>query len=138
MQELRIGTGLTTYRINDACEVSINPTDFAFIEGLYNVFDALRKRQEAYQQQLDKSDHKAIFQAARAANEEIRSDINSLFGFDICKEVFGPLNVCALSDGLPLWENLLLSFIDLAEDSVEAQQKQRSARMEKYTSKYHR
>ena len=138
MQELRIGTGLTTYRINDTCEVSVNPTDVFFIEGLYNIFDALDKRQETYQQQIDKGDHKVVFQAARAANDEIRSDINSLFGFDICKEVFGNLNVCALSDGMPLWANLLLAFVDLAGDSVEAQQKQRSARMEKYTSKYHR
>ena len=42
MQNIKLDTGLQTYRINDACEVSFNPTDSGFVKRLYTAFDELK------------------------------------------------------------------------------------------------
>mgnify|MGYP000858518948 CR=1 FL=1 len=48
MKDLIFDTGLVTYNINGKCEFSFNPTDSAFVEKLFNAFDILDKKQDAY------------------------------------------------------------------------------------------
>ena len=70
MQELKISTGLVTYRLNDASEITINPTDSLFIEKLYTVFDDLDAKQDNYRVQISKAGaNKAVFDIAREANK---------------------------------------------------------------------
>ena len=139
MQELKISTGLVTYRLNDACEITINPTDSLFIEKMYTVFDDLDAKQDNYRVQISKAGaNKAVFDIAREANKELRDMLNEVFGFDICDAVFGEVSVYALADGVPLWANLLLALLDAIDESVSGELKKTSNRMLKYTSKYHK
>ena len=49
MKELNFETGLVTYSLNGGkCQLSFNPTDSNFVEKLFNAFDTLDKKQEAY------------------------------------------------------------------------------------------
>ena len=52
MAEIRFETGLVSYHLNDACEVSFNPTDSAFVERLFHTFDTLDRKQEAYKAEI--------------------------------------------------------------------------------------
>ncbi len=138
MQELNISTGLVTYKVNDACEVTINPTDVVFVEKLYDVFEALDEKQEAYKAEINAANKREVFKVARRMDEQLREMVNGVFGFDICTAVFGNMSVCSLADGLPLWANLLLGFMDVVDDSFISEQKKTSARITKYSSKYHK
>ena len=46
--QIPVFTGLQTYRLNDACEVSFNPTDSGFVKRLYTAFDELKAKYDAH------------------------------------------------------------------------------------------
>lgn len=139
MKELKIATGVETYKLNDSVEVSFNPTDATFGEKLFNAFDTLDKRQESYKAEVGKAEGKReIFDVVRKLDGEMRDIINDVFEFDVCSGLFGELNVYALAGGLPLWTNLLLAIMDEMDETVVREKKAMNPRIAKYTKKYHR
>ena len=140
MKELNFETGLVTYSLNGGkCQLSFNPTDSNFVEKLFNAFDTLDKKQEAYKAEAEKNANKReIFETARKMDEEMRDIIRDAFGFDVCGAVFGDMNVYALADGLPVWCNLMLSVMDEIDTTFAREQKAQNPRISKYTKKYHR
>lgn len=50
----------------------------------------------------------------------------------------GKMNVYALSDGLPVWVNLMLAVMDEIDTAFAREQKQTNPRIAKYTAKYHK
>ena len=140
MKELNFETGLVTYSLNGGkCQLSFNPTDSNFVEKLFNAFDTLDKKQEAYKAEAEKNANKReIVETARKMGEEMRDIIQEVFGFDVCGAVFGDMNVYALADGLPVWCNLMLSVMDEIDTTFAREQKAQNPRISKYTKKYHR
>ena len=139
MKELSIGTGVVTYSLNGACEVSFNPTDSVFIEKLFNAFDTLDNRQESYKDEVSKNaDKRELFVIARKMDGEMREIINDVFDVDVCSALFGDMNVYALSDGLPVWANLMLTIMDEIDTAFAREQKATNPRISKYTKKYQR
>lgn len=137
MAELKFSTGIKTFNVNDACEIAFNPTDSFFVERLFNTFDKLDQKQEKYRAQVDgMTDNREIFKVSRAMDEEMRADINAVFGEDVCGKLFPCMNVYAMGDGLPAWANFLLAVIDEVDASAEAEQKRTTARVDKYLAKY--
>lgn len=139
MKELKIATGVETYKLNDSVEVSFNPTDAAFGEKLFNAFDTLDKRQESYKAEVGKAEGKReLFDVVRNLDGEMREIINDVFEFDVCSGLFGELNVYALAEGLPLWANLLFAIMDEMDETVMREKKAMNPRIAKYTKKYHK
>ncbi len=139
MKELKIATGVETYKLNDSVEVSFNPTDASFGEKLFNAFDTLDKRQESYKAEVGKAEGKReLFDVVRKLDGEMREIINDVFEFDVCSGLFGELNVYALAEGLPLWANLLLAIMDEMDETVMREKKAMNPRIAKYTKKYHK
>jgi len=139
MKELSIGTGVVTYSLNGTCDVSFNPTDSVFIEKLFNAFDTLDKRQESYKDEVSKNaDKRELFVIARKMDGEMREIINDVFDVDVCSALFGDMNVYALSDGLPVWANLMLTIMDEIDTTFAREQKATNPRISKYTKKYQR
>ena len=139
MKELKIATGVETYKLNDSVEVSFNPTDAAFGEKLFNAFDTLDKRQESYKVEVGKAEGKReLFDVVRKLDGEMREIINDVFEFDVCSGLFGELNVYALAEGLPLWANLLFAIMDEMDETVMREKKAMNPRIAKYTKKYHK
>lgn len=137
MAELNFSTGVKSFTVNGVCTVSFNPTDSFFVERLFNTFDALDKKQEKFRTQIDSmTDNREIFKVSRAMDEEMRADVNAIFGKDVCGELFPDMNVYAMGDGLPAWANFLLAVIDEVDTSAAAEQKRTSARVDKYLAKY--
>lgn len=139
MKELNFDTGLVIYSINGKCELAFNPTDSTFVEKLFNAFDTLDKKQEAYKAEVEKTANKReVFETARKMDEEMRDIINEVFGFDVCMPLFGTMNVYALADGLPVWSNLMLGIMDEVDTTFARESKLTNPRIQKYTKKYHK
>ena len=139
MKELRFDTGLVEYKLNDAVVVTFNPTDAAFVERLFNTFDALDKADEA---RMDEAEHTAnareIFDLARKRDVEMRGMIDDVLGQPVCDALFGSMNVYAAADGLPVWCNLMFAIMDEIDTSFAREQKATNPRIQKYTAKYHK
>lgn len=137
MKELNFSTGLETYTLNGDVHVSFNPTDSAFVERLFNTFDSLDKKQEAYKDEIDRAgDKREIFNIARRRDSEMRGMIDEVFGEPICERLFGNMNVYALGDGLPAWCNLMLTMMDEIDTTFAREQKATNPRLKKYLDKY--
>lgn len=139
MNELSFDTGLVTFKLNGAAELSFNPTDAAFVERIYNTFDALDKKQDEYKAEAEKATGKReIFDVARKWDSEMREMIDDALGSPVCNALFGSMNVYAMADGLPVWANLMLSILDQVDDSFAKERGKTNGRISKYTKKYHK
>lgn len=139
MTELRFDTGLVTYSLNGAIEVAFNATDSDFVERLFDVFDTLDRKQNEYENRVDKmADKREVFKFMRERDEEMRSDIDLLFNAPVCEACFGRMNVFALADGLPVWCNLMLAVMDQIDTTFAKEQKATNPRISKYTAKWQR
>jgi len=134
---IRFDTGVVEYNINDDVTVRINPTDLSFVERVFQTFDAMDAKQEAYNAAVEAEKETAgIFRIAREMDEEMRGMIDDVFGAEVCGPVFGNVSVYALSDGLPLWANLMLAVIDEMDVAFAREKKATNPRIRKYTAKY--
>ena len=139
MKEISFATGLVTYKLNDAVEVTFNPTDAAFVERLFNTFDALDKADEARRAEAERTANtREIFDMARERDAEMRGMIDDVLGQPVCDALFGSMNVYAAADGLPVWCNLMFALMDEIDTSFAREQKATNPRIQKYTAKYHR
>lgn len=129
-------TGLVTYNLNDKIEVSFNPTDTVFVEGLFNAFDELDKKQDAYKAEIEKAEKREIFDIAKKRDAEMRELIDKTLGAPVCDALFGEMNVYALANGLPIWANLLLAIIDEVDVTFAKEQKLTDGRIKKYSQRY--
>ena len=137
-KQLQISTGIKTYDLNGKVELSFNPSDAFYIEGVYKAFEELDKKQEAYKAEVEKAQKREIFDIARRWDAEMREMVDNALGTPVCDALFGRMNVYALADGLPLWANLLLSIMDEMDAGVAAERQKTDARIAKYTKKYHK
>lgn len=139
MKELKFDTGLVTFSLNGVCDVSFNPTDSAFVQRLFDAFNTLDRKQEAYKAEIEKmSDKVKIFEIAKERDREMREILDGIFEAPVCDVLFGSMNVYALADGLPVWCNLMFAVMDEIDTSFAREQKATNARITKYTAKYHK
>lgn len=138
MKELTIITGVQEYRLNDKCAVWFNPSDPAFADKLYTAFDALKKKQEARDNNVEKMDAREMFDWLKKMDAEMRDTIDNVFGQPVCNALFGNVSVYAISDGAPLWMNLMTAIMDEMDESIKREKAFHSEKLAKYTQKYHR
>ena len=137
MKELVFDTGLVSFSLNGSCEVAFNPTDSEFVKRLYDAFDTLDKKQDAYKSEVEKiADKKHIFEIARQRDKEMREIIDNVFESPVSDAVFGSMNVYALADGFPVWCNLMLAVMDEIDTTFAKEQKATNPRIRKYSAKY--
>ena len=137
MANICFDTGLVEHTLNDKVTVVFNPTDVTFIEKVFNTFDELDKKQDAYNAEIDKqTDNAGVFRVARDMDTEMRGIIDAVFGVEVCSVVFGDLNVYALAGGLPIWCNLMLAIIDEMDSTFAKEKKATNPRLQKYLAKY--
>lgn len=137
MAEIRFDTGVVSFNINDAVTIEFNPTDSEVVEKIYNTFEELDKKQDAYKAEVERcADKKEIFEIARRRDQEMRDMLDGLFGKPICAPLFGMMNVYAMADGLPVWCNLMLAVIDQIDTTFSRQKKLTDPRIKKYTERW--
>ncbi len=137
MSKLTFDTGLVTYDLNEACQVSFNPTDSAFVKRLFDAFDELEKKRDFYKSALEAvSDDAEYFRISDEMDKDMRGIIDGLFGVPVCDKLLGSMNVYALADGLPVWANLMLTVMDEVDKAFADQKELTDPRLEKYSAKY--
>lgn len=137
MKELNFETGSVTYRINGGAEVSFNPTDSNFVKRLFDAYETLDKRQEFYRDRVEKlADKKQVFVFAQEQDAEMRGIIDNLFQAPVSDAIFGPMNVYALANGLPVWCNLMFAVMDEIDTSFAREQKATNPRLETYRKRW--
>ena len=128
MAEIRFDTGVVAFDLNGKTTIEFNPTDSVIVEKIYNTFDELDRKQEAYKAEVEKCANKReIFDIARRRDEEMRDIIDSLVG---------KMNIYALANGLPVWCNLMLAVIDQIDTTFSREQKATNPRIKRYTEKW--
>lgn len=136
MNELKLNPNVEEYSINGGAVVlRFNPFDSGFIERFNDAFKDLSETQDEFAKAASLDDE-AFFQTANATDKKMRGVLNELFGEDICTPIWGNMHVTALSEGLPLWFNLMMALIDEIDNSRKNVPTVRSARLDKYTAKY--
>ena len=140
--ELNFAHGVQEYTIhgvNGDVVIHFNPTDGEFIQRLYNAFDMLDKKQDKYNEEIQKCGNPVeIFNIAKSRDKEVRAIIDGIFEEPVCEKIFGKMNLYALADGLHVWTNFLLALMDEADSTFSREQKATNPRIQKYTQKYHR
>lgn len=135
MANINFDSGVKEYTINEKITLRFNPTDSNFAEMLYNTFDELDKKQEAYKNEKIEDGRKA-FKRNRERDREMRVALDGVLGDGACEALFGSMNVYALADGLPVWANLLMAIIEEMDGAVKTEQKKTNPRIAKYTERY--
>ena len=138
MADILFDNGLVEYNLNGKCKVVFNPTDMTFIERVFDVFDTLDAKQEAYKADIEGKDGKEIFDIARQMDAEMRDIIDNVFECEVCDAVFGGMSVYAVANGLPVWANLFLAVMDEMDSAFAREKKLTNPRIQKYTQKYNR
>lgn len=137
MREIKVDNGLREVSLNGVVSVWLNLTDMNFIERLFNAFDGMDAIYEKYQARLEGvKDSADAFKITKQVDTEIRGIVDDVFSAEVCQPLFGGCNVCATSDGLPLWCNLMLAIIDEIDSTITSEQKRTNPRLKKYISKY--
>lgn len=139
MPEIRFDTGLVTYDLNGACQVTFNPTDSSFVEKLLSTMDTLDVLQDEHSAQAQQENDSAeLFRKAREHDHVMRDNLDQLFGVPVCEKLFGGMNLYAMADGLPVWCNLVLAVMDEISAASQREMKRTDPRLAKYTAKYKR
>lgn len=135
---LTFDTGVVEYDINGVAKARFNPTDSAFVERVYKVFDDLSARQEEFQKRVEEigDDGEAMFSYAAERDAEMRVLIDGLLGAGVSDALFADMNCYALADGLPVWINLMFAVAEEIEAASSAEQKRSDPRMRGYSKKY--
>ena len=133
-EELEIDDGRLCLSVNcvGKSEIVFNPTDMGFIRKLVDVFGHL----DEMQTEKDSVSTENVFDVSMDYDRKMRAEIDGILGAGVSDELFGDLNVFALSGGFPLWANLLFGILDRCEGEFAEQFKQTNPRIEKYTAKY--
>lgn len=137
MKELQFDTGLVTYKVNGAHEITFNPGDILFVKKLFDVFDKLAKQQDdAENMDAKEADGAKLFEMAERQDAQMREEIDSVFGSGTADAIFQGMSVFALAGGFPLWANFFFAVIDEIDGNLSEEEQKAHARCEKYMKKY--
>lgn len=138
MAELNINLGVEEYVINGKTKIYLNPTDPAFVGKMYARFTELEAQDKEWRGKMASLENAAVLQAWEEGDAIFRGAVDDLLGDGTCASICGSISVLALSDGLPLWMNIMLAIIDMMDSAVAREQKATNPKLQKYLSKYHK
>ena len=139
MPNLQVNLGVEEYSLNDRVTVSFNPTDMAFTERLTKAFEELEALQEKARDlvaAIDGDDPRPLFADLRAIDAEMRKAVDRLFEQDVSDALFQGVRLYAASEGLPVWNNLLLALVTEIDDAYKREKRAMDERIRKYTERY--
>ena len=129
--------GVQEIVINGKCTVYANLTDGTFIESVFNAFNALDALEDEYRPRIeDATAASEVFSLSRERDAKMREIVNGIFEQDVCSPVFGKMQLNAAADGLPLWANMLLTFIDNMDSALTEEKTRTNPRLKRYVDKY--
>ena len=126
------------YILIDNCTVYFYPSDPAFADKLYTAFDALKKKQDARDDNVEKMSAREMFDWLRNMDAEMRETINGVFEQPVCEALIGNVSVYAIADGAPLWMTLMDAIMAELDEGIKREKAFHSEKLAKYTAKFNR
>ncbi len=123
MEELKFDTGRVSYEINGVPDaLAFNPTDANFVCRLMDFLESTGEKHDAMSMEIqNQKDPRQVLALYRKAEEEIRADMNDLFGEKAVDSAFQGQSCLAMVNGLPQWLNFSLAVFELIQKGCEAQ-----------------
>lgn len=131
------GTGFVTYKINDAIEIRINPTDAKFAKKILKTFEALDKKRGEFLVELRCAPVTDIYDVCAKLDAEMRKIIDNCLDAPVCAALFGDDFITMPSvSGPPLWCNLLIGVMNVIDKDVLNKQKKANPKIKNLISNY--
>ena len=86
----------------------------------------------------DEEDKDTAIDKISEIDEKIKQEINILFNYDVSSVVFGATHCLSTSNGVTFVENFLEAVTPIIEEEFDKEAKAASARISKYTERYHK
>lgn len=125
---ITVETGVKDYEIN-GYQARFNPTDESFIARVEKAFDSLDGLQDELKNAGD-------FSAFVGLDGKMRVTIDEVLGEGAADAIFPGVNCYSLSNGLPLWLNLMYAIVDEISEACESEFGKTDERMKHYNDKY--
>lgn len=138
MKNINVNAAYEEYNINGKIVVRFNPLDSEFVKRFIAAAEALADCQEKFGNDVQGVEPDNFFAISEQTNAKMREIINGLFGEDVCTPIWDAMHLTALSDGLPIWCDLMLALMDEIHEAMSAkkQKMERNPRLDKYLAKY--
>lgn len=141
MEEVKLTSGIRRLPVivdgqNTGRVVMFNSADQEFAEVLYALVHRIGEIHKAKNEQRKaEPDILKKFEINRAEDQEMRAEVDAVFGEGFCGDVF-QTRLFALSDGMTVVENFLFALLDELDESITANMAKRDDKLRKYTEKY--
>lgn len=125
---ITLDTGVRDYEINGYA-AKFNPTDETFIARVEQAFESLDGMQDAIK-------GAGSFGSFVGLDKEMRETIDGVLGEGAADAIFPGVNCYSLSNGLPLWLNLMYALVDEISEACEAEFGKTDGRVKHQNDKY--
>lgn len=132
---LKFNDGFKEFAVNgdESRIVRFNPCDFAIVERTNASAKRLEKIEAKYKKAED--ENTVDFEKISAeCDSEIRSEINAVFGNDVCTPAFGDTNCLSLAGGSPIFDNFLNAMLDIVKKEIDKETSKSKKRIAVYTN----
>lgn len=135
MDTIKFETGLKTFDVNGAVEITFNPTSAAFLRKLQSTAEELNAVHERFAAGAKNSDALTLLEKADA---EMRTIIDGVLGDGFCAAAVPPDDALLLDigGGFPIWANIILAILEKMDDSLLKEKDAAEKRIRKYSAKY--
>ena len=139
---IQISTGMKTFTLvgddGNKVDIKMNPTDVNFAARLFDCFENLQTKAEAYKAQIESGEltDRETVELTTKVDMEMRDALEVIFRKDVVTPLIGDTNIYAASDGFPIWANIIISVRDRMDVELDEQMKKQSERIDYYTKKY--
>lgn len=132
---LKFNDGFKEFAVNgdESRIVRFNPCDFGILERISVSQKRLEELEKKYKD-AEASDTDELGKIAAECDRDIREEINTVFGNDVCTPAFGTVNCLTLAGGQPLYANFVDALLPIVESSLDKETKQSKKRIAKYTN----
>lgn len=135
MDAIKFETGLKTFDVNGAVEITFNPTSAAFLCKLQSTAEELNAVHERFAADAKNGDALTLLEKA---DVEMRKILDGVLGDGFCAAAVPPDNALLLDigGGFPIWANIILAILGKMDDSLAAEKGVAEKRIRKYSAKY--
>lgn len=132
---LKFNDGFKEFAVNgdESRIVRFNPCDFGILERISVSQKRLEELEKKYKD-AEASDTDELGKIAAECDREIREEINTVFGNDVCTPAFGTASCLSLAGGQPLYANFIDALLPIVKSSIDKETKQSKKRIAKYTN----
>lgn len=101
------------FNVNGKCQVSFDPDDTEFAEGVFTALVDLDKMHTRYRDEINRCDKAQVYDIAKRVDAEMRNCVDSAVKYPICAAIVeDAARLMHLAGGNPIWFNIICGFVE--------------------------